>query len=56
MGKYVGDEMDICIEPELSDGIHKIIIVTHDECIFQHMMAQEKFANRDQAGDPTQKS
>jgi hypothetical protein len=35
MEKFVGDEMETCIQPELSSGERKVILVTQDECIFQ---------------------
>ena len=35
METYVGDDMEICIEPELPSGERKVVLVTQDECIFQ---------------------
>ena len=35
MDIYAGDEMEICIQPELSSGERKVVLVTQDECIFQ---------------------
>lgn len=35
METYVGDEMETCIQPELSNGDRKIVLVTQDESIFQ---------------------
>lgn len=32
---YVGDEMETCIQPELSPDECKVVLVTQDECIFQ---------------------
>ena len=35
MEVYVGDELEICIQPELSFGEKKVVLVTQDECTFQ---------------------